>query len=171
MRTDPLLIDQLRFLFKEGATPSSLIRHIADWHAGDSQLDSLVRDYFRESFRVAMIRVGPDQVRKIAEGGTLPSLNLNVLPQMIESMPEWDGPEENDGCWTESFAANNSAAIDPETLPELAGSWPRMDDEAKLFIQRLIETTHTQARNLETLAALAEKLQQTKDDLMLVDIG
>lgn len=49
-----LVVNELRDLFKSGATPSALIRRIAAAHVGESQLDALVRAYFREAFRAAL---------------------------------------------------------------------------------------------------------------------
>jgi hypothetical protein len=52
------------------------------------------------------------------------------------------------------------AATDPKLIPELAGSWDRMDEEAKQFIRRIIGNSHSAHEKLNALAALAERLQQ-----------
>ena len=43
-------------MFEGGATPSRLIRHIADRHEGDAGLHSLIQEYFLEAFGVPIVR-------------------------------------------------------------------------------------------------------------------
>jgi hypothetical protein len=170
MLVDPLVVNELRSLFKTGATPSALIRRIADRHAGEPKLDVLVRAYFRDAFHVPMIRIGPEQVRQIAAGGSLPFLNVTVVHRMIQTRREWDALDGADspseGCWLDSVAATDEvtliAATDPQTLPELAGSWDRMDEEAKQFIKRIIGNSHSLHEKVNVIAALAEQLQQQR---------
>lgn len=154
------VVGELRARFKAGATPSVLIRHVAVRHPDDPQPDWLVRAYFREAFGVPMLRVGPEQVRQIAAGGRLPSLNATVVPRMIEARPEWDhpaGPAAD--CWLDALPAAPTASADPEALPELAGSWGRMDDEAKGYVRRLLGDARALAERVHAVAALAEQLQ------------
>lgn len=168
MPINPLVVKELRLLFKTGATPSALIRRVADRHAGEPQLDVLVRAYFREAFDVPMLRVGLEQVKEIARGGNLPILNVTVVSRMIQTRPEWDLPNEaddpSDSCWLDTVAATDEAAlmaaIDPKSIPELAGSWDRMDDEAREFIKRIIGNNRTLQEKSNAIAALAEQLQQ-----------
>jgi hypothetical protein len=163
MLVNPLVVNELRSLFKSGATPSALIRRIADRHAGEPKLDALVREYFREAFHVQMVRVGSEQVKQIASGDNLPILNVTVLHRMIQTRPEWDGPESDD-CWMDAATTTDesemAASIDPKQIPELAGSWDRMDDQAKEFIRRTIGNSRSLLERLNGLAALAEELQQ-----------
>jgi hypothetical protein len=168
MLVNPLVVNELRALFKSGATPSALIRRIADRHSGEPKLDALVRAYFREAFHVPMIRVGPEQVKQIAEGGGLAILNVTVLPRMIQTRWEWDVQDgsggQPDDCWLDAVATTDEAALvaaaDPELIPELAGSWDRMDDEAKQFIKRIIGNSHSSHEKVNALATLAERVQQ-----------
>jgi len=157
MLVNPLVVIELRLLFKSGATPSALIRRIAERHAGEPMLDALVRAYFREAFHVPMIRVGPEQVKQIAEGCGLAILNVTVLPRMTQARREWDTEVESAGCWMNTTTTDEAA---PELIPELAGSWDRMDDEAKQFIRRIIANARSSHENANALAALAERLQQ-----------
>jgi hypothetical protein len=168
MSVNPLLVNELRSLFKTGATPSALIRRIVDRHADEPKVDVLVRAYFREAFRVPMIRVGPEQVKQIAEGDGLPILNVTVLHRMIQTRREWDlldkPGDQSEGCWLDTVVATDEAATvattDPKLIPELAASWERMDDEAKQFIRRMIGNAHSLHEKANALAALAEQLQQ-----------
>jgi hypothetical protein len=168
MPVNPLVVDELRSLFKLGATPSALIRRIAERHAGEPKLDVLVRAYFREAFHVPMVRIGTEQVKQIAEGGSLPVLIAAILHRMVQTRAEWDRPESrddsSDGCWLDAVMATDEAATtmspDPKQIPELAGSWDRMDDEAKEFIKRLIGNSHSLHEKVDVIATLAERLQQ-----------
>lgn len=154
------LVRELRSLFKGGATPSALIRRIADRHSDDPHIDVLVRDYFREAFQVPMLRIGPEQVAAIAAGASLPVLNTTVVPRMIQTRPEWDDAGE---CWLDGTAVHDETELvvtaDPQHIPELAGSWDRLDDGAKQFIRRIIGNARSAGEKLDALAVLTERLQ------------
>ena len=168
MLVNPLVVTELRSLFKSGATPSLLIRRIADHHGSEPKIDLLVRAYFREAFHVPMLRVGLDQISQIAAGGSLSILNVSVVHRMIQTRRAWDSRDESservDACWLDSVVATEEANLiattDPKSLPELAGSWDRMDDEAKQFVVRILSGSHLLHEKASALAALAEQLQQ-----------
>lgn len=50
------VVSELQILFKEGATPSRLIRHIVERHEGERMLHSLIQAYFLEAFEVPIVR-------------------------------------------------------------------------------------------------------------------
>lgn len=128
----------------------------------------VVRAYFREAFRVPMLRVSADQVKWVAGGGDLPSLNATVVPRMVQTRDEWDRPAGAHpgvgGCWLDSIMVTDEAvliaATDPGTIPELAGAWGGMDDEAREFVRRVIGNSRSLHETVNALAALAERLQQ-----------
>ena len=161
MQVFPLVVNELRALFKDGATPSALIRQIAERHAGEPQLDGLVRLYFREAFHVPMIHVGPEQVRHVAAGGSLPTLNATVLPRMIQSRTVWD--TAGGACWLDAVPISPTLA-EPSAIPELADSWEKLDDAAKQFVQRLLDSARALHDNVNVLAALAEQLQSRTEE-------
>src|SRR4051812_49141345 len=156
MPVHPPVVGELRTLFKAGATPSALIRRVAERHAGEAGLDALVRAYFREAFFVPSLRVGPEQVRHLAAGGNLPVLTVTVLPRMLAARPRGDAAA--DGCWLAPPPPPAEPAA-PAALPELAGSWDRMDDDARRFVTRLIDSARAAHAHVAALAALAEQLQ------------
>ena len=167
MPINPVVVNELRTMFKSGATPSALIRRIAECHANEPRLDHLVRPYFRDAFHVPMLHVGPEQVKQIAEGGSLPMLNATTLHRMVQTRPEWDRADSSDGSsrktWLDlALEAGNSAmaaAADPKAIPELATSWNMIDDDAREFIRRLIGLSHSMHEQVHILAVLAERLQ------------
>ena len=168
MQTDPLLVSDLRALFKAGATPSTLIRCIADRHPGEPEIDRLVRAYFREAFFVPMLRVGRESVAEIAQGIGSPSLNGIAVHRMVATRSEWDKPTPDDGtpqpCWLDSLTATDESQllkkVEAGTLPELAGSWDRIDEPGRRFIARAIASAQALYEKVQILAALAERLQQ-----------
>jgi hypothetical protein len=54
--TRPEVIEELRSLFRRGATPTRLIRHIVDRHANVPDVGILIQDYFSEAFAVGLLR-------------------------------------------------------------------------------------------------------------------
>lgn len=107
-----------------------------------------------------MIRVGPEQVKRIAEGGGLAILNVTVAPRMIETRREWDAQDTSEVCWLDAVATGDETAVDPEQIPELAGSWEKLDETAKQFIKRLIGNSRASHETVNALAALAERVQE-----------
>jgi len=50
------VVNEICSLFKDGATPSRLIRHIAERHEGEKSLHSLIQAYFLQAFGVPIVR-------------------------------------------------------------------------------------------------------------------
>lgn len=150
MPVDPLLVRELRAAFHAGATPAALVRRIAAHHPAGPRIDAVVRDYFREAFGVPMIRIGPDQVATLAAGGNVPGLTASVLPRVLAGAPRPD--------WLPT--SERPVAVEPERIPELAGSWDRMDDAAKDYVRRLLAAAGAAHEQVATLAALADRLQE-----------
>ena len=44
------VVDELRRLFQDGATPSQLMRYMANHHEDDGRLHFLIKDYFNLGF-------------------------------------------------------------------------------------------------------------------------
>lgn len=160
---DPLLVAELRTLFRSGVTPSAVVRRIARRHTGEPNLDRLVRHYFQVAFDFPAARIGPEMVSAILAGEGVPGLNDSVLHRMIETRPSWDD-DPADGGWLDGLSATDPAvrvaASEPENLPELAASWERLDDAAKACVRRLFGNVDTLHEKVRALAALAERLQQ-----------
>ncbi|MBA4190850.1 MAG: hypothetical protein C0467_22920 [Planctomycetaceae bacterium] len=92
MQVDLAFVDQLRALFRAGASVSAIVRAIAERGAGAARIDTVVRAYFREAFHIPMLLIGPDQVEQIARGDELPVLNDRVAARMTATQAEWDAP-------------------------------------------------------------------------------
>jgi hypothetical protein len=165
MRTDPILVKELRTDFKTGATPSALVRVIAERHSGEPELDRLVREYFREAFFVPALRIGPNEVARIVEGTAAPALNTVALYQMVARRSEWDKPAPGDdpASWLNRVMYTDEAEMVRNTkveAPELLAVWDRIDETARRFITRVIANANSLSERVDVLAALAEQLQQ-----------
>lgn len=169
MTTDPRLVSELRELFKSGATPSAVIRRVAERYAGEARLDAVVRNYFRVAFDVPVARIGPEMVEAILGGAGVPALNHSLLHRMIETRSGWDTKAvESEVCWLDGVTATSTAALvadaDPQTVPQLAGSWDQMDDAARVYLRRVLGNYDALYEQVRALAALAEALQQQIDN-------
>lgn len=167
MQTDPVLVGELRTLFKSGATPSALIRVIAERHAGESQLDRVVRAYFREAFAVPMLRVTREHVEHIVQGGDGAWLNSRVVHQMVAARVEWDAPADGApraACWLDGLtAADESATLrdfETRTAAEPPAWWDKLDEAGQRDIARTAANAQSLYERVQVLAALAERLQQ-----------
>lgn len=168
MSIDPLLVHELRELFKTGATPSAIIRVVAERHAGEPQIDRLVRAYFREAFLVPMLQVGREQVEGIARGGAAAALNSLYVHRMVATRNEWDRPPSEDETvqptWLDSLAATDEVEMlrttEASALPELTGCWDQIGEEGRHYVTRVVANARSLYETVQALAALAERLQQ-----------
>ena len=166
---DPIVINEMRALFKAGATPTRLMRHILAHH--EPQIlpwtDKLIRAYFREAFRIPMFRLSAGLLAEGQKGLIIAHINRNVIHQMIVNGSEWDKENANaptGSSWMDSLTATDESQMveqsHPELWKELGGSWDKLDDSARKCIKRLIGNFQTQNEKVEILATLAEQLQQ-----------
>jgi len=166
MQTDPLLVLELRSLFKAGATPSALIRVIAERHSGEPAIDYIVRLYFREAFLIPMLQIGKEVVEHIAQGGEAAVLNSRVVHRMVAARSEWDKPTalNEPTCWLDSVTATDESAIlrtvESQNAAEPPAWWGSLDDEGRRFVSRTVANAQSLYERVQVLAALAEQLQQ-----------
>lgn len=96
MQVDLAFVDQLRALFRAGASVSAIVRAIAERGAGAARIDTVVRAYFREAFHIPMLLIGQEQVEQIARGDELPVFNDRIALRMIDNQPAWDKSSKAD---------------------------------------------------------------------------
>lgn len=169
MPADPQVVAELRSLFKDGATPSRLIRHIVDRHPGEERLHFLVQDYFREAFAVGLVRISKRALDE-PDSADLPLafLNIHLTHEMVGTRPKWDrddsSPANGRPSWLAPLSATDEAALieqtQPVTLPELAGCWDRLDPIAQAYVRRVLGNADALYERVQILARLAERLQQ-----------
>ena len=103
----PEVVVELRAMLKGGATPSRLIRHIAECHPATTGRHTLIQLYFQEAFGVPIVRgLNPidDYRRDDLRHGFL---NDQIIPQIIEHRTEWLTSEEAAGTWLENLKASD----------------------------------------------------------------
>ena len=167
MQPDPEFVAELRTIFKGGATPSALIRVIAERYTGETQIDRVVRAYFREAFGVPMLRVLREHVEHIVQGGDGAWLNSRVVHQMVAARVEWDAPADGApraACWMDGLTATDEAAMlrefESRTAAEPPAWWDKLDESSRRDITRTAANAQSLYERVQVLAALAERLQQ-----------
>jgi hypothetical protein len=173
METRPEVIDELRLLFQNGATPSRLIRHVAERHPAEPALHALIQEYFREAFAVPLVRGLKPHDEYESVDLRYAFLNEQLVHEMIEKRPEWDrgpaGAANGRQPWLDSLVATS----DPDRIrqaqsmpfPELSQSWHRLTAKEQAFIQRSIASANGLYETVKILARLAEHLQQRVAEL------
>lgn len=134
MSTHPEVVHELRMMFKEGATPSRLLRHIVERHAGERAFHSLIQAYFHEAFGIPIVR-GLNPIDDYQQAGfRYAFLNEQLVHEMIQRRSEWDsgaaaGAREG-GSWLDSLAASDDKQrlreVQSVKLPDLSDCWSRL---------------------------------------------
>src|SRR4051812_19487255 len=96
---DESLVRELRQMFLDGATPSRLMRHVADRHGEDDRLHFVIQDYFHEAFGIALLRLVTSD-EDYSPDPRHAHFNRNVIPEMIEHLGDWN-TEPLAGSWLE----------------------------------------------------------------------
>jgi hypothetical protein len=167
MSTRPEVIRELRVLFKEGATPSRLIRHIVARHPGESSWHALIQDYFLEAFGVPIVRgLQPFDNYRHADL-RYAFLNEHLIHEILEKHAQWDqeeGQHKEAISWLDSTQATDKEELLKQAqaaiVPELADCWERLDLRERSFIQRTMASANGLYEEVKVLARLAEQLQQ-----------
>ncbi len=158
------VVAELRTMFADGATPSRLIRWIAERHEGERELHLLVQMYFLEAFEVPIVRgLNPiDDYREMDL--SLARLNRELIPQMINGMDEWRDSNRRSESWLDGMKLTSDAQggdqIRCETIPDLKRCWPLLNSDEQQYIQAVFRGSHGQFEAAKALSQLAERLQQ-----------
>lgn len=166
MSVRPEVQEELRDLFRQGATPSRLVQHIASRHRGE-KLHGLILGYFWETFGAPVRGLDPtDDFESVGERYW--HLNDDVLREMIQARPMWDS-DPREPSWLDPLAVTGLVDQVREyerfAPPELAYHWDQLDDAERRFVQRILANSHTQHDQVRILARLAERLQQRINEL------
>jgi hypothetical protein len=173
MNTRPEVINELRSLFKDGATPSRLIRHIVDRHAGERTYHSLIQACFREAFGIPIVR-GLNPIDDYQHADLRYAfLNEQLVHEMIQRRSEWDsggaaGTRE-DGAWLDSLTAHDDKQrlreVQSVTLPDLSECWSRLSPDEQHYIQRSFASANGLYETVKILSRLVECLQRRLDEV------
>ena len=168
MSVNPLVIEELRAMFREGATPSRLIQHIVTRHGEERNWHGLIQDYFKDAFAVPIVRGLKPLDNYHYEDLRYAFLNQDVLHEIIEKQSGWNSEEANTPPpatgWLHSLSATNAEEAikkaESAGMPELADYWDRLDSRERLVLCRLIGGFNRRSEMVKILASLAERLQQ-----------
>jgi|SRR5579872_1681526 len=179
MNTRTEIINELRSLFKDGATPSRLIRHIVERHEGERSLHALIQSYFLEAFGIPIVR-GLNPTDDFQHTDLHYSfLNEQLIHDMVQKRSEWDAGFVAGSSETESWLDSLKAADDDQrisqvqsvAISELSRCWPNMTPKEQAYIQGSLATANGLYQSVKILARLAECLQQQVAELQATTSG
>ena len=158
----PEVIRELRAMFKEGATPSRLIRHIVERHEGEHSFHLLIQRYFLQGFGVPIVR-GLNPIDDYQHADLrFAYLNQMLLHEMIEKRPEWDTDESN--SWADSLTATevHQRIREAEAYlpPDLKRCWPLMTAKEQRYILVSFASANYLSETVKIMSRLVEALQQ-----------
>lgn len=158
------LVQELRALFLDGATPSRLIQRLLEVipTRGVAQI-SLIDAYFSAAFGNKIYRVGTvdDPLSDLRSA----YLNGDVLHVMLQDLPTWRPTvDTTDAAWCDDVEAVDIRVkmreFDPSGEPHLASSWDRLDEKAQAHIRHTMASLSVAREQVGILRMLAERLQQ-----------
>ncbi len=169
MNVQASVIEELRSMFKEGATPSRLIQHIVARHPNEGNWHGLIQDYFREGFGVPIVRgLSPVETYDNIDL-RYAYLNEDVLHEMVQSRTLWDRvPNRTEGdlsSWLDSLTATSALdrlqeAKQMGTPADLSESWGRLNENERSGIVLANSSFKGRTEMIQILARLVERLQQ-----------
>ena len=159
------VVEELREMFRQGATPSRLCRLIAEHHEGEADLLFLINEYFHVAFAVPIVR-GLDPLADYRHDDLrLAHLNEQLLPAMVQHRGEWDDGDS----WLEGLVASDPAdwirtppAVPP---PDLKGCWETMTPAERNHLRMDWASAAGLAQTVKILSVLCENLQQQVNEL------
>lgn len=162
--TNTDLVNALRTLFADGATPSLLIRRLFEETTQEEAPTTLLSRYFSEAFGNKAYQIpvidDPDfQELRYAD------LNDELLHQLVQGLPAWKETPECEGeSWCDEVQAIDlrarKAEFDPYKDPYLSQVWDKLDRKAQAYITHQILTARVKHEKIRILSKLAERLQQ-----------
>ena len=165
MRDIDQLVNDIRKLFRSGATPMGLIRYIERTYP-DEHLRRLIQEIFSEAFDVGPIRIPSGKSVSEYSNKTCDILCRSLVYKMVQRHSDWGQKPEEEVFWEglsisdEHFDNNH---INLTEIPELEDDLDRLSLKAKKYIQRIIATSDYVFENLQILTRLCERLQRKLD--------
>src|SRR5262249_6980575 len=112
------IVQELRVLFRKGATPSRLLRHIISRFPGEVVSPWTLRDYLEKAFGVPMARLIQPGMVGSADQTRLAVLNRTLIPEILERRAAWDEAGSSlptGGCWFDGLAATDPEEVKAST--------------------------------------------------------
>lgn len=164
------ILQELRQLFRDGATPSRLVRHILARHPDEDVSHWMLRDYLAEAFGLDLVRFLKADSDYSLDNLNLAFLNRILIPEILEQRAVWDNSAEESSCWFDGLdatsPATNKAEAKATPLPGVSEeSWTNLTPEDQEAIHVMMATGKTLSQRVKILAVLAERLQQQVEQL------
>lgn len=166
MHTEPneSLVQELRKMFLDGATPSRLLQRLLDEPASEETLGPGVVDrYFSAAFGSKVYPLTAATQGEVFSTLHYAYLNGDTLYQMLENLSEWRRGVEGD-FWCDDVEAIDARVklreFSPQADPELARFWDGLDPKAQAYIRACVVSLQVAQEKIHALRLLAERLQQ-----------
>ncbi len=162
------VIQELRSMFKAGASPSRLIQHIVNRHPHEGNWHGLIQDYFREAFGVSIVRGLTPSENYADIDLRYAYLNEDVLHEMVQMRSSWDQELNQEGvlpCWIDTLVATSATdrlregkRLGPP--PDFSEGWEKLSESDRAGIIRVNSSYKGRTELVHILARLVERLQQ-----------
>lgn len=163
MEIQQVVIEELRSMFKDGATPSRLIQHIVARHPPRGNWHGLIQDYFREGFGVPIVRGLAPGENYHDIGIRYAFLNQDLLYEMVRSRSMWDKESLQPGnagpTWLDALdRIQDTKQAGPP--PDMAESWDKLGERERNLLALSNSSHKSKSEQIRILACLVERLQQ-----------
>lgn len=167
------IIQELRSLFKKGATPSRMVRYVVQ-RFPDQQVDIwTICEYLEKAFCLPMVRLIRPGVDLSSDLRLCAAINRNLIPEIISLQADWDKSDDPDFLSDSWFDGLNSTT--PHEAKNLASetrnyivsetTWAALSEDEKESLRLQSAGTHTLMERVKILATLAERLQHQVEEL------
>lgn len=168
------IIRELRILFKKGATPSRLIRHIIRRLPGELVTAWVLREYLEQAFCLPMVRLIQPGVDYSHDNPCFVALNRTLIPEIVQRRHEWDLEQEQSkdttSCWFDGLISTSPEgardAASQTAHPNLSAStWASLSPEEQDALRLQMAGIKTVSERATLLVHLVERLQQQVEAL------
>lgn len=140
-------------MFKDGATPSRLVRRIllicADEHGREQ--DRIVRAYFREAFGIPLFRASAELLDAPPEKLLFAGYGGQIIQEIVARRNEWDRNPSRDPSWLDAIPpmrSNSGAPFDEDTFRRVIANCDQYREKSEI-LSYLVERLQEQVLALE----------------------
>jgi hypothetical protein len=165
MEVNEALVQELRRMLLDGATPSRLLQRLLEDPSTEGVLaPGLVDSYFSAAFGNKVYPLTAAQ-GEVFSSLHFAYLNGDALHKILEDLSEWRrSVEVADTTWCDDIEAVDIRLklreFDAKKDPYLAGSWDQLDDKAQSHIRHCMAALAVAQEQVHILRMLSERLQQ-----------
>lgn len=164
-RVNPDLVQELRRMLLDGATPSRLIRRLLEDDSFKEQPgDALLDEYFSAAFGNKVYRLallGDAEFSDLRYAG----LNAELSHQVLQGQSEWRQDVETPSlCWCDDLEAVDIPVLlhkfDARADSYLRDAWDQFDARTQAYLRHKFASHQVAAEKVRILQMLVERLQQ-----------